>query len=60
MNALVYDGTGRLIKSIGELSSDNYNSMAVARVDLTSVASGKYYLVLTNNERKLTKPFIIM
>jgi len=60
MNALVYDGTGRLIKSIGELSSDNYNSMAVARVDLTSIASGKYYLVLTNNERKLTKPFIIM
>jgi len=60
MNALVYDGTGRLIKSIGELSSDNYNSMAIARVDLTNVASGKYYLVLANNERKLTKPFIII
>lgn len=60
MDALVYDGNGRLIKRIGELSSNTYNSMAVARVDLTSVASGNYYLVLTNSERKLTKPFIIM
>jgi hypothetical protein len=60
MNALVYDGNGRLIKRIGELSSNTYNSMAIAKVDLTNVASGNYYLVLANSERKLTKPFIIM
>jgi hypothetical protein len=57
--ASVYDIQGRKIKEIGRLSSDEYATTVVRRVDLRSAANGYYLLVLdSENQKRLAKQFI--
>ncbi len=57
--ATVYDITGRKVKEIGKVASDNYVTTVIKQVDLTQAANGRYLLVLDNeNQKRLTKQFI--
>jgi hypothetical protein len=57
--ATVYDITGRKVKDIGKIWSDNYITTVIKQVDLTSAANGRYLLVLDNeNEKRLAKQFV--
>ena len=57
--ATVYDVTGRKIKDIGKIVSNEYITTVVKQVDLTQAANGHYLLVLDNeNQKRLTKQFI--
>jgi len=57
--ATVYDVTGRKIKDIGKIVSNEYITTVIKQVDLTQAANGHYLLVLDNeNQKRLTKQFI--
>lgn len=57
--AEVYDMSGRKVKVIGRLQSDDFVRTVVKQVDLTQAVNGQYLLVLNNeNQNRLTKQFI--
>jgi hypothetical protein len=57
--ATVYDITGRKVKDIGKLWSDDFVTTVIKQVDLTSAANGRYLLVLDNeNQKRLAKQFV--
>jgi hypothetical protein len=57
INASIYDIQGRLVKQVGEISGQG-SLIGYQQIDLTSSGMGNYYLILNNENKKITKQFI--
>jgi hypothetical protein len=60
MNAMIFDVTGRPVKNLGKLSSNEYALTANYKVDATNLRQGNYYLSMTDQKKIITKPFSIL
>lgn len=58
LNANVYDNQGKHIKTIGKISGNGFTKIVYKQVDMSSQTNGHYYLVLTDNNKQITKHFI--
>jgi hypothetical protein len=58
MNASIYNNQGRIVKNIGDFVYDEFNQKQNKEVDVSGLTSGIYYLILSGNNKKITKPFI--
>jgi hypothetical protein len=58
MEGFVYDISGRKILSLGKFETDDITTQIVRAVNATQLAQGKYLLVMVNNDKRITKPFI--
>jgi hypothetical protein len=60
MNAMIFDVTGRPVKDLGKLSSNEYALTANYKIDATNLTHGNYYLSMTDQKKIITKPFLIL
>jgi hypothetical protein len=60
MNAMIFDVTGRPVKDLGKLSSNEYALTANYKIDATNLRQGNYYLSMTDQKKIITKPFLIL
>lgn len=58
MNVSIYDISGKLVKSYGNVSTEGVSKVAYKQIDMTESANGNYYLVLNNYNKQLTKQFV--
>jgi hypothetical protein len=60
MNAMIFDVTGRPVKDLGKISSNEYALTANYKIDATNLTHGNYYLSMTDQKKIITKPFLIL
>lgn len=58
MEGFVYDISGKKILSLGKFQTDDITTQIVRAVNAPQLAQGKYLLVMVNNDKRITKPFI--
>jgi hypothetical protein len=58
MEGFVYDYAGRKIMSLGKFQTDEITTQIVRAVNATQLAQGKYLLVMVNENKRITKPFV--
>jgi hypothetical protein len=58
MEGFVYDYTGRKILDLGKFQTDDISTKIVKAINASQLAQGAYLLVMANNEKRITKPFI--
>jgi hypothetical protein len=58
MDAIVFDMTGRPVKSLGKISNGDYALTTNYKIDATGLAQGNYYLSMTDQKKIITKPFL--
>lgn len=58
MYLFIYDYQGKLIVNLGEVSSNGNDIKILKYVDHPELPQGNYLLVLTNDNKQITKPFI--
>lgn len=58
MKGYVYDYQGRKVLDLGDFKTDEVTSVITRAINAVNLAQGKYLLVMTNNEERITKPFI--
>ena len=57
MNASIYDYQGKLMINLGDVNSDGLNTKIIKYVTHPELPQGNYLLVLSNNNKQITKPF---
>ena len=57
MNASIYDYQGKLMINLGDVNSDGINTKIIKYVTHPELPQGNYLLVLSNNNKQITKPF---
>jgi len=58
MNASIYNNQGRVVMNVGDFTSDEFNTKQNKEVNVSNLMNGIYYLILSGNNKKITKPFI--
>lgn len=58
MTASIYDYSGKKLLDLGRYQTDEFNNTFTKRVDVQSLAQGAYLIVLSNDKKQITKPFI--
>jgi len=58
MTASIYDYSGKKLLDLGRYQTDEFNNTFTKRVDVQSLAQGAYLIVLLNDKKQITKPFI--
>lgn len=58
MKGYVYDYQGRKVLDLGDFKTDEVTTVITRAINAVNLAQGKYLLVMTNNEERITKPFI--
>lgn len=58
MNASIYNNQGRVVMNVGDFTSDEFNTRQNKEVNVSNLMNGIYYLILSGNNKKITKPFI--
>ena len=58
MNASIYNNQGRIVMNVGDFMSDEFNTRQTKEINVSNLMNGIYYLILTGNNKKITKPFI--
>lgn len=58
MKGYVYDYQGRKVLDLGDFKTDEISNVITRAINASSLAQGKYLLVMANNEERITKPFV--
>ena len=58
MNVSIYDASGRLVQTVGSVTTNFAEKIAYKQIDMTSASNGNYYLILNNYNKQLTKQFL--
>ena len=58
MTASIYDYAGNKLVDLGRYQTDEFNNTFTKRVDVQSLPQGAYLIVLSNDKKQITKPFI--
>ena len=58
MTASIYDYSGKKLLDLGRYQTDEFNNTFTKRVDVQSLPQGAYLIVLSNDKKQITKPFI--
>jgi hypothetical protein len=58
MEGFVYDYSGRKVMSLGKFQTDEITTQIVRTVNALQLAQGKYLLVMLNEHKRITKPFV--
>ena len=58
MNVSIYDANGRLVQTVGSVTTNFAEKIAYKQIDMTSASNGNYYLILNNYNKQLTKQFL--
>ena len=58
MTASIYYYTCKKLVDLGRYQTDEFNNTFTKRVDVQSLPQGAYLIVLSNDKKQITKPFI--
>lgn len=58
VNASIYDYQGKRVLDLGRINSTEFVQTVTKRVSVPQLAQGAYLLVLANENKQITKPFI--
>jgi hypothetical protein len=58
MNASIYDYQGKLMIDLGYINSDGTNTKITKNINHPELSQGNYLLVLSDDNKQITKPFI--
>ena len=58
MTASIYDYSGKKLLDLGRYQTDEFNNTFTKRVDVQSLPQGAYLIVLSNDKKQITKPFL--
>ncbi len=58
MTASIYDYSGKKVLDLGRYQTNEFNNTFTKRVDVQSLPQGAYLIVLSNDKKQITKPFI--
>jgi hypothetical protein len=58
MNASIYDYHGKLMIDLGNVNSDATNTKITKNISHPELSQGNYLLVLSGDNKQITKPFI--
>jgi hypothetical protein len=58
MTASIYDYSGKKVLDLGRYQTNEFNNTFTKRVDVQSLPQGAYLIVLSNDKKQITKPFL--
>ena len=58
MEGFIYDYQGRKIMDLGKFQTDEMSNVITRAVNASQLAQGRYLLVMANNDKRITKPFV--
>ena len=58
MEGFVYDYQGKKVMDLGKFQTDDVTNQIVKAINATKLAQGQYLLVMVNNNKRITKPFV--